>query len=122
MDLTKLSDSDLRKLNKRVEAELKKRDAGARRELLKKMQRMAADHGMSLEDVVGKASPAAKPGPKPAAKPARQSKAKGSTVAPKYRNPEDATMTWTGRGRKPLWVQKALDEGKSLDELLIKQD
>lgn len=121
MDLTKLSVTDLRKLNRRVQAEIKKRDAGARRDLLKKMQRLAADHGMSLEDVVGNA-PAAKPARKAAAKPARPSRAKGTTVPPKYRNPEDATMTWTGRGRKPLWVQKALDDGKTLEELAIKND
>ncbi len=40
-------------------------------------------------------------------------------VAPKYRNPGDQSMTWTGRGRKPSWVLQLLDEGKSLDDLLI---
>ena len=38
---------------------------------------------------------------------------------PKYRNPEDDSSTWTGRGRKPLWVLAALESGKSLDDLLI---
>ena len=40
-------------------------------------------------------------------------------VAPKYRNPDDPSETWTGRGRKPKWVQAALDAGKSLESLTI---
>ena len=40
-------------------------------------------------------------------------------TAPKYANPQDPTMTWTGRGRKPRWVQESLESGKELDDLLI---
>jgi len=28
---------------------------------------------------------------------------------PKYRNPADESQTWTGRGRKPLWVVEFLE-------------
>jgi DNA-binding protein H-NS len=31
-------------------------------------------------------------------------KARG--VAIKYRNPQNASETWTGRGRRPLWLAK----------------
>ncbi len=121
MDIAKLSIPELRKLSKRVEAELKKRDDTARRDLLKKMQRLAAEHGLSLEDVVGKGGSLPAEPKKPRAAAAAKPKAKKKiVVAPKYRNPDDASMTWTGRGRKPLWVQKCLDDGKTLDELLIK--
>ena len=37
---------------------------------------------------------------------------KGSSVAPKYRNPENATETWAGRGLKPRWLTAALKSGK----------
>ena len=50
------------------------------------------------------------------AKPARRS---GGKVAPKYANPADASQTWTGRGRRPIWVQAALDSGKTLNDLEI---
>lgn len=119
MDIGKLSISELRKLQKKVDLELKKRDDSAKRELLKKMQRMAAEHGMSIADVVGKPGPAEAPAAKPRAKPAPKSSKAKIVVAPKYRNPDDAAMTWTGRGRKPLWVQKCLDEGKTLEALQI---
>jgi DNA-binding protein H-NS len=41
-------------------------------------------------------------------------------VAPKYRNPEDAEQTWTGRGRKPKWVEAYLAAGGTLDQIEIK--
>ncbi|MCB1916975.1 MAG: H-NS histone family protein [Rhodocyclaceae bacterium] len=118
MDIGKLSIPELRRLNKRIEAELKKRDDSAKRDLLKKMQRLAAEHGLSLDDVVGKAAAPGTPR-KTAGKGAGKPKTKKIVVAPKYRNPDDASMTWTGRGRKPLWVQKWLDDGKAIEELLI---
>lgn len=39
-------------------------------------------------------------------------------VAPKYRSP-DGKETWAGRGRKPSWLQKELDAGKSVDDFKI---
>lgn len=33
-------------------------------------------------------------------------KTKGSSGA-LYRNPEDSSMTWSGRGRKPKWLSEA---------------
>src|SRR5229473_7183607 len=44
--------------------------------------------------------------------------ARGS-VAPKYRNPENASETWAGRGLKPRWLAAALKSGKKLEEFLI---
>ena len=41
------------------------------------------------------------------------------SVAPKYQPPTNHDETWTGRGRKPLWVQAALNAGKSLQDLEI---
>ena len=42
-------------------------------------------------------------------------------VAPKYRNPNDAEQTWTGRGRKPKWVEAHLASGGTLEQVEIKQ-
>ena len=41
-------------------------------------------------------------------------------VAPKYRNPDNASETWSGRGRKPKWVEEQLAAGKSQEALLIR--
>lgn len=37
----------------------------------------------------------------------------------KYRHPENAALTWSGRGRKPQWFVAALTSGKSADDLAI---
>jgi DNA-binding protein H-NS len=40
-------------------------------------------------------------------------------VAPKYRNPENPSETWAGRGLKPRWLAAALKGGKKLDDFQI---
>ncbi|WP_108651373.1 H-NS family histone-like protein [Dongshaea marina] len=37
----------------------------------------------------------------------------------KYHDENGQEKTWTGQGRKPAPIQRALDEGRSLDEFLI---
>ena len=44
---------------------------------------------------------------------------KGTKVAPKYRNPDDRTETWTGRGRQPRWLVAKLGKGGKLSDFLI---
>ncbi|MDZ7709485.1 MAG: H-NS histone family protein [Roseovarius sp.] len=38
---------------------------------------------------------------------------------PKYRHPENPTLTWTGMGRKPGWFIEALDAGMSKEDLKV---
>ena len=40
-------------------------------------------------------------------------------VLPKYKNPNNPTEIWSGRGRQPLWVREQLEAGKKLDQFLI---
>jgi DNA-binding protein H-NS len=40
-------------------------------------------------------------------------------VLPKYRNPEQPSETWTGRGKKPRWVTAQLRSGKQIDDFRI---
>jgi DNA-binding protein H-NS len=53
-------------------------------------------------------------------KPAFAPKAKGGKVAPKYRNPENAEQTWTGRGIPPTWARLMREAGR-LDEAVIQK-
>jgi DNA-binding protein H-NS len=41
------------------------------------------------------------------------------TVAAKYRNPENPSETWAGRGLKPRWLAAAIKAGKKQDDFLI---
>jgi DNA-binding protein H-NS len=40
-------------------------------------------------------------------------------VKPKYRHPKDMILTWSGRGKKPGWMQDWIAAGNDPDELLI---
>jgi len=40
-------------------------------------------------------------------------------VRPKYRNPEDPSQTWAGRGKTPRWMSKMLATGRSIEESRI---
>ena len=37
----------------------------------------------------------------------------------KYRNTDDHSETWTGRGRKPTWLVEALAAGRSIEDFAI---
>ena len=37
----------------------------------------------------------------------------------KYRDTEDSTLSWTGRGKKPAWLQKKIDEGHNINDFFI---
>lgn len=65
---------------------------------------LAESEGLTLEDVLG----------------SQRGRWRRTPVAVKYRDPNDAKNTWTGRGRKPRWLSKALIGGKSLDELEVR--
>jgi DNA-binding protein H-NS len=40
-------------------------------------------------------------------------------VAPKYRNPENPSETWAGRGLRPRWLVAAIKGGKKLEDFAI---
>lgn len=40
---------------------------------------------------------------------------------PKYRSSFDPSLTWTGKGRKPGWVQTFIDNGGNLEDWRIKE-
>lgn len=41
---------------------------------------------------------------------------------PRYRNPENSAETWSGRGRRPAWVDEVLSRGFALEDLEIVDD
>ena len=42
-------------------------------------------------------------------------------VAPKYRNPDQPSQTWAGRGKQPRWLVVQLRSGKRIEDFRIKQ-
>ena len=43
------------------------------------------------------------------------------TVAPKFRNPDQPSQTWAGRGKQPRWLSAHLSSGKRIDDFRIEQ-
>ena len=41
---------------------------------------------------------------------------------PKYRNPFNPAQTWSGKGKRPGWLESALAEGQHLEDLEVKDD
>ena len=45
---------------------------------------------------------------------------KGANALPvKYRHPEDPSLTWCGKGRRPLWLNEALSVGISIAKIRV---
>jgi DNA-binding protein H-NS len=44
---------------------------------------------------------------------------RSTPVLPKYRNPANPSETWSGRGRKPTWLEQQLTAGRQLSEFAI---
>jgi hypothetical protein len=43
-------------------------------------------------------------------------------AAPRFRNPENPSETWSGRNAQPEWVEKALASGQRLEDLRATDD
>ena len=42
-------------------------------------------------------------------------------VPPKYRNPDQPSETWAGRGKQPRWLLAKLHSGRRIDDFRIKK-
>lgn len=105
MDLSTLSVSQLRDLQQQIPAELKRREAQEKINILNEVRAFAKARGYAIEDLIGKD--------------AKIKVSSGNKVKVKYRHPENTELEWTGRGRKPKWVEAWVANGGSLDNLLV---
>ncbi|MEX0305839.1 MAG: H-NS family nucleoid-associated regulatory protein [Ruegeria sp.] len=103
IDLEKMSRKELLELRSQIEKALKSAEARERKAALKAAEKAAAEFGFSLSELSGDGAKSAK-SPK---------------AQPKYRNPNDSSQTWTGRGRKPQWVHDVLKAGADISDLEI---
>jgi len=113
-NLKAMTRKELSKLKKDVEKALKTSEQRERRNALKAAEKAVAEFGFSLDEISGGAKvKAPKKGKK--GKVGRPRK----KAAAKYRNPADPEQTWSGRGRKPLWINAALESGADITDLEI---
>lgn len=87
------------------------------KEVAKQIQELARDRGMESDQVLELVMQAIDRYPLK-----RKRGGSRGVVPPKYRNPNNPAETWTGRGRQPKWVEELLNQGRTLDDLLIHSD
>ncbi len=105
--LEQLGLEGLEQVEKRLEQERKRRQREARKQAQQEIREVAQRYGLGVEELLAQVD-TAKGG----------SKSKGK-VPPKFRHPEDPSKTWTGRGRKPKWVQAWEEAGGDIEALRI---
>lgn len=111
IDLKTLSPKELQSLIANAEAQMQSAKSNQVQEVRRKIDSLLNNAGLSLDDVY----------PGRGGRGARRAKAgKRGVVPPKYRNPEDPSQTWTGRGKQPLWFAAAIKKrGVTAESLLI---
>jgi DNA-binding protein H-NS len=106
INLKRLNARQLEQLSAQIEQHKKMHRQNSIAQLRAKIEAMAKAEGILIDELYPRGRGAAK-----------SAKRK---VAPKYRNPSDASQTWSGRGRQPHWYAAAIKAGKSERSLLIK--
>lgn len=102
-DFSNLSEAELQTVINKAEQALKDKQIQKRKEVIAQINELAASIGVTVNINEG----------------SRKSLRKSKKIAAKYRNPEDASMTWTGRGLAPKWMQALLDADHDKTDFLI---
>lgn len=102
MNLDKLSLAELTDLQTQVTRAIFNFKERKKHEALAELEKRATALGFSLRELVG-----------------IDIQRRRKPVRGKYANPANLDETWSGRGRRPRWVEAALKDGKSLDDIKI---
>lgn len=101
IDLNKMSRSELVKLGNDVQKALSTLEKRERKAALEAAEKAAAEYGFSLAELSG------------------MKKGKSTKNPAKYRNPANPEQTWSGRGRKPAWINEAEAKGTDIATFAI---
>ncbi|WP_209425090.1 H-NS histone family protein [Pararhodobacter sp. SW119] len=102
IDLESMSLDELKKLQKDVAFEIRHFKNREKKKALAEVEEFARARGLNPADLSELVKRRTR-------KPAK----------PKYANPQDPTQTWSGRGRRPRWLDEALSKGKSVEDFAI---
>jgi DNA-binding protein H-NS len=101
--IDKLSYAELLELQTRTGEAIEAKRAEEQAAIREQAAKLAAEAGFSLDEIVSTKG---------------MDRRRGKAAA-KYRNPKNASQTWTGRGRKPNWLVAELETGRKLDTFEI---
>jgi DNA-binding protein H-NS len=102
IDLGALSLPELKKLERDVVKAIATFEERQKAEARAEAEAVAKKFGFALVELVDVAAPKKKAAPEA-----------------KYRHPENPSITWSGRGRKPGWISEGLAAGKTLADFAI---
>lgn len=107
MNFDSYTDAQLVELQNKIDEELARNAAAKRQQALDEVLATLRAHNVTAAELKGLA---------------KQLKSKPKkSPPPKYAHPEDATKTWTGRGREPVWLQQDKElTGRPTEFYLIK--
>ena len=101
-DLEALTLSELKKMQKDVAKAISTYEDRHKAEARAKLEAIAKEMGYSLAELIG-----------------IEVKATRAPALAKYRHPENAALTWSGRGRKPQWFADHINAGKDPSALAV---
>jgi DNA-binding protein H-NS len=111
MDLSNMSLGDLRNLQEQIKQEMKQREQQEVQKAREQIIAIAQSVGVPLKDLIATGGRGAKA--------AAKSGSGSGSVAVRFRNPDNESQQWTGRGRQPKWVKEWVEGGKPLDKLRV---
>lgn len=110
VNLNNLSIEELEEVIEQAHALIEQKREEALLKARAEIEKIAASTGYSVHDLLGL----------PNGRGRRRSTKKPAAAAEKYRNPKDPSQTWSGRGKRPRWLQEMLDKGAKLESFLVK--
>jgi DNA-binding protein H-NS len=110
-DLSNYNLGELKGLQFEIEKEIKSRQKDEVRKAREQILAIAQDVGLPVSALIAKAGGAQKANGQKGG-----SRQQGEA---RFRNPDDGSQTWSGRGRQPKWISEALAGGKSLDDFRV---
>lgn len=105
INVDKLSLKELQDLEIRVKKAIVLAMSREKDEFRAEVHALASKRGITIDEVFG-GGKSGKGG-------------KGGKVAVKYRNRDNPTETWTGRGRQPKWLAAAIKKGAKIADFAI---
>ena len=107
-NLDALSIDEMWQLHEEISAVLSIRLTSEKRELEKRLAQLRREKEMRQSESADSQ-----------ARDAPRERRKYPRVFPKYRNPNDSSETWSGRGKQPRWLVALLKAGKQIDDFRI---
>jgi len=98
VNIEKMSLKELLELEAKLSKAIPAARDRERSEAKQRLSELAGNYGFSVNELFG------------------NGRGRGAKTAVKYRNPDNQSETWTGRGRKPNWMTAKLAKGGKMSD------